>query len=102
MLFSDFYLVLQDRKEDSGAILAEALRVIVVAIDGGVATYLGMESHPSLQILQQIWPSSTCLDCISDVRPPPMVSQCGPFEQVYEKFSFVVLSLVRLVGLRFS
>ncbi len=155
MLFSDFYLVLQDRKEDSGAILAEALRVIVVAIDGGVATYLGMESHPSLQILQQIWPaldsigahwptdanvtsalcelwgmiarkvgmvlagvlpaviiaatvffkrhrSSTCLDCISDVRPPPMVSQCGPFEQVYEKFSFVVLSLVRLVGLKFS
>jgi hypothetical protein len=31
-----------------------------------------------------------------------MVSRCGPFEQVYEKFSFVVLSLVHSVGLRFS
>jgi len=27
-----------------------------------------------------------------------MVSWCGPFEQVYEKFSFVVLSLEHSIG----
>jgi hypothetical protein len=149
----DFYLVLQDRKEDSGAILAEALRVIVVAIDGGVATYLGMESHPSLQILQQIWPaldsigahwptdanvtsalcelwgmiarkvgivlagvlpavisaatvffkrhqSSTCLDCISDVRPPWFLGVV-PLSKFMRSFHLLFYLLYTQLGLGF-
>ncbi len=150
----DFYLVLQGRKEDSGAILAEALRVIVVAIDGGVATYLGMESHPSLQILQQIWPaldsigahwptdanvtsalcelwgmiarkvglvlagvlpavisaatvffkrhqSSTCLDCISDVRLLLWFLSVVPLSNFMRSFHLLFYLLYTWLGLGF-
>ena len=54
-----------DGMDENGPILAEALRVIVVAIDGGgAAPHNGTVAHPGVVIIQEIWPAVNVISTV--------------------------------------
>lgn len=55
----------RDNMDENGPTLAEALRVIVVAIDGGDATvYNNTVAHPGIAIIQEIWPAINMISTV--------------------------------------